>query len=124
MLEEFGGKIEAEVLDKCKVEENKREAYRGRGSPLEWRREKIAGQESLFREYTLQHRQSKQDESAEGEEMKLQQRMKIMKDVTKKIRSKGRMDAENRWWVTELLAADCEKAWIQSRMGRHHAEMV
>ena len=22
------------------------------------------------------------------------------------------MDAENRWWVTELLAADCEKAWI------------
>ena len=28
------------------------------------------------------------------------------------FRSKGRMDAENRWWVTELLAADCEKAWI------------
>ena len=27
-------------------------------------------------------------------------------------RSKGRMDAENRWWVAELLAADCEKAWI------------
>ena len=21
-------------------------------------------------------------------------------------------DAENRWWVTELLAANCEKAWI------------
>ena len=21
------------------------------------------------------------------------------------------MDAENRWWVAELLAADCEKAW-------------
>ena len=32
--------------------------------------------------------------------------------LTKKSRSKGRMDAENRWWVTELLAADCEKAWI------------
>ena len=25
---------------------------------------------------------------------------------------KGRMDAESRWWVTALLAADCEKAWI------------
>ena len=22
------------------------------------------------------------------------------------------MDAENRWWVAELLAADCEKAWL------------
>ena len=32
--------------------------------------------------------------------------MKIMKDLTKKIRSKVRMDAESRWWVTELLAAD------------------
>ena len=35
-----------------------------------------------------------------------------MMDLTKKIGSKGRMDAKNRWWVTELLAADCEKAWI------------
>ena len=46
------------------------------------------------------------------EEMKRQQRMKFMKDVTKKIRSRGRMDAENRWWVAELLAADCAKAWL------------
>ena len=30
MLEEFGKKIEAEVLDKYKVEDSKREAYRGR----------------------------------------------------------------------------------------------
>ena len=22
------------------------------------------------------------------------------------------MDAENRWWVAELLVADCEKAWL------------
>ena len=28
-----------------------------------------------------------------------------MKDMTRKIRSKGRMDAENRWWVADLLAA-------------------
>ena len=48
----------------------------------------------------------------EEEEMK-RQRMKIMKDLTKKISSRGRMDAENRWWVAELLAADCEKAWLR-----------
>ena len=35
-----------------------------------------------------------------------------MKDMTKKIRSKGRMDAENRWLVAGLLATDCEKAWL------------
>ena len=38
MLEEFGGKNEVEVLDKYKVEESKREAFKGRGAPLEWRR--------------------------------------------------------------------------------------
>ena len=25
------------------------------------------------------------------------------------------MDAKNRWWVAELKAADCEKAWIHAR---------
>ena len=25
------------------------------------------------------------------------------------------MDAENRWWVAELLAANCEKAWLHPR---------
>ena len=29
--------------------------------------------------------------------------------------SKGRMDAENRWWVAELLAADCEKALLHQK---------
>ena len=40
--------------------------------------------------------------------------MMIMKDLTKKIRSNGGMDAENRWWVSVLLAADCEKTWIHT----------
>ena len=31
-------RIEEEVLDKYKVEESKRGAFRGRGGPLEWRR--------------------------------------------------------------------------------------
>ena len=30
------------------------------------------------------------------------------------IRSKGRMEAENRWWVSELLGTDCEKAWTHT----------
>ena len=67
---------------------------------------------ALFREYNLQRLQIVHEDSTEGEEMKRQQRMKTMKDMTKKIRSKGRMDADNRWWVAELLAADCEKAWL------------
>ena len=71
--------------------------------------EKTAVREfSLFREYNLQRLRSKQEESTEEEEMKQQQKMVIMKDLTRKIRSKGRMDAENRW--SELRAKDCEKA--------------
>ena len=42
-----------------------------------------------------------------------QQRMVIVGDLMRKIRSKG-MDAENRWWVSELLVADCEKVWIHT----------
>ena len=57
-------------------------------------------------------RAAKHEDSTEGQEMKRQERMKVMKDMTKQIRSKGRMDAENRWWFAELLAADCEKAWL------------
>ena len=37
--------------------------------------------------------------------------MKVLKDMLKNIGSKGRIDAEKRWWVAELLAADCERAW-------------
>ena len=50
----------------------------------------------------------------EEEEMKQQQRMTIVKDLIKKIRSKGRMDAQNRSWVAELPARDCEKAWTHT----------
>ena len=34
----MAGRMEEEVLEKYKVEESKREAFRGRGAPLEWRR--------------------------------------------------------------------------------------
>ena len=61
---------------------------------------------SWFREFHLQRT---------AREERRQQRMKVMKDTTRKIRSEGRMDANDSWWVRELLAAHCEKA---SRMGR------
>ena len=35
--------------------------------------------------------------------------MAIMRDLIKRNRSEGGMDAKNRWWVSELLAKDCEK---------------
>ena len=38
MLEEFGGKFEAEVLDLYKIEDSNREAFKVRGAPLKWRR--------------------------------------------------------------------------------------
>ena len=124
----LAGKMTEEVLNKCMVDDSKRGADRGSGFPLEWRRVRNSrkyrirkwGEDcwaiifALFRECNLQRRQSKQDELTEEEEMKQQQRMAIMKNLIKTIRSKGRMDVQNRWWVTELLATDCEKAWIHT----------
>ena len=60
------------------------------------------------------------DDSTEGEEMKRQQRRKVMKDMTKKIRLKGRMDADNRWWVGGRL----RESVAPSRRGRNRVKMV
>ena len=43
---------------------------------------------ALFREYRLQRRHSVHGDSTEEEEMRRQQRMKIMKNMTRKILSK------------------------------------
>ena len=48
----------------------------------------------------MQFPQSKQEESTEEEEIKQQQRIVIMKDLIEKIRSKRRMDAKRRLWVS------------------------
>ena len=37
-MDQLAERMEQEVLDKYKVEDSKREAYKGRGAPLEWRR--------------------------------------------------------------------------------------
>ena len=49
-------------------------------------------------------------ETDEG--IKQQQSVKFMEDMMRKIKAKGRMDANNSWWVSEMLAVDCKKAWL------------
>ena len=49
------------------------------------------------------------------EEMKQQQKMKTMTNMIRKIKAKGRVDANRSWWVSELLAADCKKAWLHPK---------
>ena len=123
----LAGRMEEEVLDKYKVEESMREAFRGRGAPLEWRRVRKNKKYRtrkwredcrariffLFRAYNVQNLHCKQEESKEEEEMKLQQIMVIMKDLIRKIRSEGRMDAKNRWWVSELLRQTVRKYFAE-----------
>ena len=98
------------------------------GAPfLEWRRVRRSGKYrvrkweedcwarifALFKEYNLQRRQSMHEDSTEeSENEEAAMNEGHMKEMTKKIRSKVRMDAENRWCVGDLLAANCEKAWI------------
>ena len=70
-------KIEEEVLDKYKVEDNKRGAYRGRGSVLEWRRvrrsrkyrrRRLFGKNfRLVQGKNLQRLQSMHEDATEGE---------------------------------------------------------
>ena len=50
-----------------------------------------------------------QESQTEEEEKRKQQRMKVMTDMTNKIKSKDGMGANSSWWVSEWLAADCQK---------------
>ena len=116
--------MEEEVLDKYKVEESKRGALKGRGDPLVWRkvrkneRYKIrkCGEDCWARFFLVLRIQLGAFAKQAGGvgERRRRERMKPVKNLTKKIRSKGRTDARNRWWVSELLAEDCEKAWTHT----------
>ena len=69
----LAGKIQGEVVGKRTVEDSKREAFKGRGAPLEWRRVRRSKKYriktwrencwarifAMFREYNLQGLQSK-----------------------------------------------------------------
>ena len=48
------------------------------------------------------------------ERLKQQERMRVMRGIIKRRKKVGRMDAPNNRWITELLAADCERMWLDS----------
>ena len=100
----IAGKIEEEVLSNHKVEDSTKEAYRGRSVPMEWilvrrnmqYRIRKWGEEcwarifSWFREYNLQRAHCMKEDSTEEEEMKQQQRMNVIQDMTRRIRAKDK----------------------------------
>ena len=49
-----------------------------------------------------------QESHNEKKEMRQQQRMKIRTDMTRKIKSKGRMDAKNSWWSAFVTGQEVE----------------
>ena len=61
-------------------------------------------------EYSLQRSNSMQASKTEEQGMKQHQRVKTMTDMIRRIKAKGGVDANNSWWDSELLAADCRKA--------------
>ena len=85
----------------------------------EWREDCWARFFSFLREYNLQRLQSKQEESTErGGDVAAAKDVYHEISHIKKIRSKERKDAKNRWFVSDLLAEDCEKSMDTHRMGR------
>ena len=64
---------------------------------------------SWLRYYSLQLSTSMQAGEAEEDGIKQQQRMNIMTDTVRKIKAKGRMDANNSWCTSDLLCVDCKK---------------
>ena len=46
------------------------------------------------------------------DEMKQQQRMKIMAEMIRNIKAEGRMDANSSWWVSDRSASVCGEAWL------------
>ena len=97
--------------DKLNVES----PYKGSGEPLAWRIvQRVKKHQSRkwsedcwarifswFREYSLQRRKRSQESKPQEEDRRQQQRMKTMADTTRKIKAKGRLDANNSWWVCE-----------------------
>ena len=129
-------KVEEEVLNKYKVEDSKRGAYRGRGISLEWRRVRRSKTYrirnwsedcwarifSRLGEYHLQHIQSMKEGLTEEEEMKQQQMMKVIKEMTRKSKKK-----EECIQTTVGASVSCRgvrESLAPCRIRRHHAEMV
>ena len=106
----------------------KKGACKEHADPLKWQiKEKEKGQRprnrgkvcwarifSWLREHSFQWNKGMQAEQTEEEEVRQQTRMDVMKRMVRRMRAKGRMDVHNRWWVSELLVVDCEKAWLDT----------
>ena len=121
-------KMEKEVLDKYKVEDGKREAYNGGGAlpSGDWFAEqeipttqmecRLLGKNFLLVQRVQSAAKTKHAVGldSKGRNESSNKELTAMKDVIKKIKAKGRIDANNNSRVSELLAADCEKAWVHS----------
>ena len=121
-------RMEEEVLDKYKVEESKRGSFKGRGDPLELRKvsknkrykirkveRRLLGNNFLLVQriqFAVFAKQAEGVNKRGGDEAAAKDG--YHEDPIKKIKSKGWMDSKNRWWVAELLAKDCEKAWTHT----------
>ena len=58
-----------------------------------------------------------QESQTEKEEMRQQQMIKIMTDMTRTIKSKGRMDAKNSWWSAIVTGQEVETRALHPRLG-------
>ena len=58
-----------------------------------------------------------QESQTEKEEMRQQQMIKIMTDMIRTIKSKGRMDAKNRWWSAIVTGQEVETRALHPRLG-------
>ena len=38
--------------------------------------------------------------------------MEVMKRMIERIRAKGRISSQVRWWVSEWIAEDCDSTWL------------
>ena len=67
---------------------------------------------SLFRKYNLERRKGMQESRTGKDEMKQQQRMKIIAEMIRNIKAEGRMDANSSWRVSDRFASVCGEAWL------------
>ena len=59
------------------------------------------------------------ERQTEKAEIRQQHRMQTTAEMTRKIKEKGRMDANNIRWVGELLAADCKETRGSTQNGKN-----
>ena len=77
--------------------------------------EGIVGLENVLRLGNTSNFQRKTNMQAEKKEVSQQTRMDIiLKTMMRMMRSKDNMDAQNSWWVSELLVADCQICFLRA----------